>query len=105
MTMPARPFEQCIAPGKENEALSKPQAPGMADNCSIQDKKIDGNKFTATLICTGKNAMQGTVEIVHDSDHLAINFSMPMQGQQITMKTDLQKVGTPCTPKAIPGAQ
>jgi hypothetical protein len=28
-----------------------------------------------------------------------------MNGQQMTMKGDSQKLGTPCTPKTLPGAK
>jgi hypothetical protein len=104
MTMPAHAMQVCIAPGKEDEALSKPQSPGIGGNCSVQDMQHDGNKFTAKLICTGKTPMQGTVERVGDGDHFVTTIVMSMEGQQLTLKTEAQKVGTPCTPKAIPGA-
>jgi hypothetical protein len=103
MAMPGHPMEMCIAPGKENETLSKPPAT-MSGDCSVQDQKFDGNRFTAKLVCTGKNPGQGTVEATHDGDHFLSTIVMSMQGMQVTIKNELQKVGTPCTPKAIPGA-
>jgi hypothetical protein len=105
MTMPARTMEMCLPKGKEQETLSKPQGPGMSSNCSVQDVKRDGNKFSATLMCTGQRPMQGTVESVYEGDHAKTTMVMSMNGQQITMKMDSQKIGTPCTPTVPPGAK
>jgi Protein of unknown function (DUF3617) len=102
MSMPARTFEVCVPPGKADEALSKPQGPGMGDNCSFQDAKREGNRFTAKFICTGKQPMQGTVETTVEGGHIRTTMTMAMAGQQMTMKSDSQKVGTPCTPKTPP---
>jgi hypothetical protein len=105
MTMPPRTMEVCIPAGKAQEALSKPQGPGMGDNCTIQDAKHEGNKFSAKLICTGKQPMQGTIENVVEGDHSKGTMTFSMNGQQMTMKTDSQKLGTPCTPKVMPAAK
>ena len=105
MTMPPRTMEVCVPAGKAQEALSKPQGPGMGDNCTIQDAKHEGNKFSAKLICTGKQPMQGTIENVDEGDHSKGTMIFSMNGQQMTMKTDSQKLGTPCTPKVMPAAK
>lgn len=105
MSMPPRTMEVCVPAGKAQEALSKPQGPGMGDNCSIEDAKHEGNKFTAKFICTGKQPVQGTIENIIEGDHSKGTMTMSMNGQQMTMKTDSQKVGTPCTPKMMPGAK
>jgi hypothetical protein len=105
MTMPAHTMEVCVRTGKEDEALSRPQGPGMGNNCAIQDQKHDGNKFTATMICTGKQPVQGTIEVIRNGDHSTTTMVLSMNGTQMTMKTDAQKIGTPCTPRALPGAQ
>jgi len=105
MTMPARTMEMCLPKGKEQETLSKPQGPGMGSNCSVQDVKREGNKFSATVMCTGQRPMQGTVESVFEADHAKTTMIMSMNGQQVTMKTDSQKIGTPCTPATPPGAK
>ncbi|HTY93730.1 MAG TPA: DUF3617 family protein [Steroidobacteraceae bacterium] len=105
MAMPARTFEVCVPPGKADEALSKPQGPGMGDNCSLQDAKREGNRFTAKFICTGKQPMQGTVESIFEGDHTRTTMTMSMGGQSMVMKTDSQKLGTPCTPKFVPGGR
>lgn len=103
MTMPPRTMQVCVPPGKAHEALSKPQGPGIGDNCSIQDAKQEGNKYSAKFICTGKQAVQGTVESVFEGDHAKTTMTMTVNGQTLTMKTDSQKLGTACTPRA-PGA-
>jgi hypothetical protein len=105
MSMPPRTMEVCVPAGKAQEALSKPQGPGMGDNCSVQDAKHEGNKFTAKFICTGKQPVQGTIENVIEGDHSKGTMTLSMAGQQMTMKTESQKVGTPCTPRTIPGAK
>jgi hypothetical protein len=105
MSMPPRTMDVCLPAGKAQEALSKPQGPGMGENCSVQDAKHEGNKFTATFICKGKQPVQGTIENVFEGDHSKVTMTMSMNGQQMTMKTDSQKVGTPCTPRTLPGAK
>jgi hypothetical protein len=105
MAMPPRTMEVCLQAGKAQEALSKPQGPGMGENCSVQDAKHEGNRFTAKFICTGKQPTQGTIENVFEGDHSKVTMIMSMSGQQMTMKIDSQKVGTPCTPKTMPGAK
>jgi hypothetical protein len=105
MTMPARTMEMCLPKGREQETLSKPQGPGMGSNCSLQDVKRESNKFSATVMCTGQRPMQGTVESVFEADHAKTTMIMSMNGQQVTMKTESQKIGTPCTPTLPPGAK
>jgi Protein of unknown function (DUF3617) len=103
MTMPPRTMQVCVPHGKADETLSKPHGPGMGDNCSVEDAKRDGNKFSAKFICTGKQAMQGTVESIVEGDHAKTTMTMAMNGQTMTMHTDSQKLGTPCTPATPPG--
>ncbi|MGC1458749.1 MAG: DUF3617 family protein [Steroidobacteraceae bacterium] len=105
MSMPPRTSQVCIPKGKAREALSKPQGPGMGDNCSIQDANVDGTHYSAKFICTGKQTVQGTVDTVVEGDHAKSTMTMQMNGQTMTMKNESQKVGTPCTPKSMPGAK
>jgi hypothetical protein len=77
----------------------------MGSNCSLQDAKREGNKFTAKFMCTGKQAVAGTVETVMEGDHVKGTMTLSMNGQQMTMKTDSHKVGTPCTPKTMPSVK
>ncbi len=105
MSMPSRTVEVCVPAGKAQEALSKPQGPGMGDNCSVQDAKQDGNKFTAKFICTGKQPVQGSIETIFEGDHSKGTMTMSMNGQQMTMKTDSKKLGTACTPRTVAGAK
>jgi hypothetical protein len=105
MSMPPRSMQLCVPAGKADEALSKPQGPGMGDNCSVQDAKREGNKFSAKFICTGQQAVQGTVESIFEGDHAKTTMTVQMNGQTMTMKTDSQKLGTPCTPRAMPAAK
>ena len=105
MNMPPRTMQICVPAGKAQEAFSKPQGPGVGGNCSVQDAKHEGNRFTAKFICTGKQPIQGTIENIFEGDHSKVTMIMSMSGQQMTMKTDSQKVGTACTPRTLPGAK
>jgi hypothetical protein len=105
MSMPPRTSQVCVPKGKAEEALSKPQGPGMGDNCSVQDAKHEGNKYSAKFLCTGKQSVQGTVETIVEGDHAKTTMTMQMNGQTLTMKNDSQKLGTACTLKTIPGAK
>jgi len=105
MSMPAHTMQLCVPKGKAQETLSKPQGPGMGDNCTLQDATHDASHFSAKFMCTGKQPVQGTVETVFEGDHAKSTVTMQMNGQTMTMKNEAQKVGTPCTPKAMPGAK
>lgn len=105
MNMPARTMQVCVPKGKAQEALSKPQGPGAGDNCSIQDATHDATHYSAKFMCTGKQPMQGTVDTIFSGDHATSTMTMQISGQTMTMKNESQKLGTPCTPKAMPGAK
>ncbi|HEV2702610.1 MAG TPA: DUF3617 family protein [Steroidobacteraceae bacterium] len=105
MSMPPRTMQMCVPKGKAQEALSKPQGPGVGDNCSIQDASHDGTHYSAKFMCTGKQPVQGTVDTVVEGDHAKTTMTMQVNGQTMTMKNESQKVGTPCTPKTVPGAK
>jgi len=105
MNMPPRTMQVCVPHGRADEALSKPHGPGMGDNCSVQDAKREGSKFSAKFICTGKQAMQGTVESIVEGDHAKTTMTMAMSGQTMTMHTESQKLGMPCTPPTPPSAK
>lgn len=60
-TMPATTTEMCLPVGKVQEAmLSQGQE---NPNCSVSNYKQSGNKFSADMKCTGKDAMEGHVEL------------------------------------------
>ncbi|HEY6455191.1 MAG TPA: DUF3617 family protein [Steroidobacteraceae bacterium] len=103
MNMPPRTLQVCVPPGKAQETFSKPQGPGMGENCTVQDAKHAGNRFTAKFICTGEQPSQGTIETIVEGDHVKGTITVAVSGQQMTLKTDSHKLGTPCTPRAVPG--
>jgi hypothetical protein len=105
MTMPPRTMQVCIPKGRAQESLSKPQGPGMGDNCSIQDASHDGSHYSAKFMCTGKQAVQGTVDTVVEGGHAKTTMTMQVNGQTMTMINDSQNTGTACTPKSMPGAK
>lgn len=104
MTMPSRTTQICVPAGKADEALSKPQGPGMTGNCTVQDAKREGSRFTAHFTCTGKRPVEGTIESVVEGDHAKTTTVVAMNGQQMTIKTDSHKIGTACTPGSVPGS-
>lgn len=103
MTMPPRTMQVCIAKGKEREALSKPQGPGMGDNCTTQVANQDATHYSLKFMCTGKQAVQGTVDTVVEGGHAKMIMTMQVNGQTMTMTNDSQNTGTACAPKAMPG--
>jgi len=106
MSMPPHTTDICVPPGKANEALSKPQAPGMTGECTIQDARQEGNRFTARFTCNGKPPAQGTIESIVEGDHARGTITLTMSGQQpMIVKSDAHKVGTACTPEGVPGTR
>jgi len=92
MSMPSRTSQMCVPVGKANEALSRPDNP----NCSVHDVKNAGNTFSAKMVCTGKDAMEGDIETVSDGRTIKGVTHMKMQGGEGTIKFESTRIGTAC---------
>ena len=93
--------EQAQTPGG---TLSNPggRGRGSSDDCKVTDQKIDGNKVTWKMACTGAQAMTGDGELVFNGDSYTgkMNMNMPPQGQ-MTMQYTGNRIGD-CTAEAKP---
>ncbi len=102
MSMPPMKSMHCVT--KEEAAdLTKalPSAParggGPAPDCKVTDQKIEGNKVTWAMTCTGANPMSGTGEVVYAGDSYTGNMVMNMarggQPMAMTMKYTGKRLG------------
>ena len=92
MSMPGRTSEVCIPKGRELEAAARPEDP----NCRIYDQKQSGNRFTAKMECTGKDAMRGTMETVSEGNRVRGTITTQSDGETMTMRFDTTRLGKAC---------
>ena len=92
MSMPERTTELCIPIGKSNESLYKSQDP----NCTMYDLHASGNTFSAKMRCTGKDAMEGSLESISEGNRTRGTMQMKSKDGQMSMKFDNTKLGTAC---------
>jgi hypothetical protein len=102
MSMPPIKTTQCIT--KEEAAdptKGLPSAPqragGPPSDCKMTDQKIEGNKVSWAMTCTGATAMSGTGEVVYAGDTFTGNMVMNMarggQANTMTMKYSGKRLG------------
>jgi hypothetical protein len=58
MTMPPMTTEVCVPKGSQASERME-----FEDNCRVTDQKRVGNKQTMRIVCTGRNAMEGDMEL------------------------------------------
>ncbi len=95
MQMPAMTQRSCVKKGA-SDADSVPHQ----DNCRVMDARRAGNKLTFTMVCTGRDAMTGTGELVYAGDGYSgmIRYKGKMEGQDMEMAQSIsgRRVGA-CT--------
>ncbi|HET9045533.1 MAG TPA: DUF3617 family protein [Casimicrobiaceae bacterium] len=95
MQMPAMTQRSCVKKGA-SDADSVPHQ----DNCRVTDARRAGNKLTFTMVCTGRDAMTGTGELVYAGDGYSgmIRYKGKMEGQDMDMAQSIagRRVGA-CT--------
>lgn len=64
MQMPAQSHRMCVEKGNDAGLVPK----NDNGNCQVTDHKRTGNKFTFTVVCTGKDAMTGKGEMTYAAD-------------------------------------
>jgi len=89
MSMPGKPVEVCTAHAKP---VSEQAIPKDKD-CDVQNFRIDGSKASYHIVCTGKNAMTGDGEMETLADGYRGSMKAQVQGQQITMSYEGQRIG------------
>lgn len=97
-SMPTQVRKSCVAPGKVHESPVNDQK-----NCKISDMKSSSIRTSYRVECTGKNAVNGTMEIDHPSPN-AYRGSMKMnsKGMSVAMEFSGKKVGQCTTPESLP---
>ena len=101
MSMPPMKMTQCITPQEAADPQKlvpqQPQRGGGNSNCSVSDYKMEGNKATWTMACTGAQAMTGTGEVVYANDSYTGTMKMNMdrggQPMAMTMKYSGKRLG------------
>ncbi len=102
MSMPPMKTTHCIT--KEDAAdptKALPSVPqrggGPPSDCKVTDQKVDGNKITWAMTCTGAMPMTGTGEVVYAGDSYTGNMVMNMarggQPMAMTMKYTGKRLG------------
>jgi hypothetical protein len=96
MSMPPQTFEVC-APASSKEAPMP-----LDKNCEILSRQSSGDTESAKFRCTGKDAMEGTVEIKHvGPDHYHSKTHMKSADGEMEGETDAQKLPGTCDAGAI----
>lgn len=60
-SMPARTTEMCLPQGRPEQAMMQQQNDNS--NCAVSNFTQSGNKYSADIKCTGKDAMEGHLEM------------------------------------------
>jgi hypothetical protein len=88
MSMPLPGGEVCAPAGQAAQELAKPDK-----NCTVSNMKQSGNKFSADVKCTGKDAMEGSMEMTTGPDHMTGKMTVRTADGEMTMTTDSRKLG------------
>lgn len=89
MAMPMPGGEVCTPVGKAAEELAKPDK-----NCKLSNMKQSGNRFSADVKCTGKDAMEGTMEMTTGPDHMTGKMTIKSEDGDMEMVTESRKLGS-----------
>ncbi|WP_386067378.1 DUF3617 domain-containing protein [Tahibacter sp. UC22_41] len=89
MSMPGTTTEVCTA---RAQAVSE-QAVPKDKNCEVQNFRVQGNKASYHLVCTGKNAMSGDGEMETLTDGYRGSIKAEVEGQQMTMSYEGKRIG------------
>jgi hypothetical protein len=87
ISMPLGNSEICAPVGKATE-LMKPDK-----NCKVSNVRQAGNKTSADIKCTGKDAMEGSVELIAEGNRTHGTARMRSGDGEMTMKMESQKMG------------
>ena len=105
MMMPPMKSTQCITKedaADPNKALPTPpqRAGGPPADCKASNQKVEGNKVTWAMTCTGANPMNGTGEVIYAGDTytstMVMNMARGGQMMAMTMKSTGKRLGD-CT--------
>lgn len=86
MAMPGT--EVCAPVGQAAQELAKPDK-----NCTLSNVKQAGNRFSADVKCTGKDAMEGSMEMTTGPDQMSGKMTVRSADGEMTMVTESRKLG------------
>ena len=99
MSMPGQTHEVCSPPGGSSQQMIP-----VDKNCQISNYRSSCNRTTFDYSCTGADAMSGSGEFtVLGPDAYRGRMTASVEGQQMTMTFDGQKIGT-CNAGEVPAA-
>jgi hypothetical protein len=88
MSVPMPGGEVCAPVGQAAQELAKPDK-----NCAVTNVKQSGNSFSADVRCTGKDAMEGSIQMTTGPDRMTGKMTMRADGEEMTMVTESRKLG------------
>jgi hypothetical protein len=96
-TMPATTREMCLPVGNTQEAMLSQGQGQNNSSCSVTNFRQSGNRFSADMKCTGKDAMEGHMEFEQLSPDSA-RGSMTAKTADGSMKMEYEytKLGQAC---------
>lgn len=91
MTMPGMSNEVCVPKGGDASQA------GLDKNCQTSNFRRSGNKISYHVVCTGKDPMEGDMEIENlGPDHYRGRMTAVADGEQMTMTYEGQKLPGEC---------
>lgn len=87
-TLPMPGGEFCVPVGKAAAELAKPER-----TCRISNATQAGNRFSAEVKCTGKDALQGTIEQILEEDHMTGRMAVKSADGDGMLLIDSRKLG------------
>ena len=98
-SMPEQTSEVCVTAGQNpDDAMMRQQ--NNSGNCQTTNQKKSGNKTSADLKCTGKDAMEAHYEFETLGDTVRGTMTMKTSDGPMTAKYEMTKIGKPCVDKA-----
>ena len=97
--MPATTTTSCVTPEQAKnpgDTIGDPSGRGRGNsNCKATDQKIDGNKVTWKMACTGAQSMTGEGEMVFNGDSYTgkMNMTMAQMPGPMTLQITGKRVG------------
>ncbi|MGA7615134.1 MAG: DUF3617 family protein [Thermoanaerobaculia bacterium] len=76
----------------ENPEKSLPKGSNQGD-CKMLDYKLDGNKVTWKVECTGKQKVTGSGEVVYSGDSYEGTMNMEMEQHKMKMNFKAHRLG------------
>ena len=99
MTIPGITTQQCITPedARDPSKALPPQGRGGArggrGDCTVSDYKIEGNKVSWNMRCTGAEPVSGSGEFTYGADTYTGLMKMDVGGRSMNMKYTGKRLG------------